>query len=145
MVAKIGMGLVQVFDSFPAGYQTLKVLSVLYLIYLAYTIATAATPNEQAGVKGRLFSFSQAALFQWINPKAWTMTLTATNVYAPSQDTQAVLSVAIIFGVINLPSVSAWTAMGLQLKHLLNSQLRLKVFNYSMATLLIASLYPVLM
>ena len=89
-------------------------------------------------------TFFQAVLFQWVNPKAWTMALTALTVYAPGQDIVAVLWVALIFGTVNLPCVSAWTLLGQQLQHLLTSQRRLVVFNVSMAVLLVLSLYPVL-
>jgi threonine/homoserine/homoserine lactone efflux protein len=84
-------------------------------------------------------------MFQWVNPKAWTMALTALTVYAPSQDLWAVLAVAVIFGSVNLPCVSTWTLMGLHLQRLLISRRRLVTFNISMSILLVVSLYPVLL
>jgi threonine/homoserine/homoserine lactone efflux protein len=147
MVAMVGIGFSQIFNSYPLSHLILKILSVTYLLYLAYKIATASTPTKQLGLedgKARPFTFFQAALFQWVNPKSWTMALTATAVYAPSQSAQAIAVVTGVFGIINLPCVSVWAAMGLQLKQLLTSQRRLRAFNYTMATLLVASLYPVL-
>jgi len=147
MVAMVGIGFSQIFNSYPLSHLILKILSVTYLLYLAYKIATASTPTKQLGIeddKARPFTFFQAALFQWVNPKSWTMALTATAVYAPSQSAQAIAVVTGVFGIINLPCVSVWAAMGLQLKQLLTSQRRLRAFNYTMATLLVASLYPVL-
>ncbi len=147
MVAMVGIGFSQIFNSYPLSHLILKILSVTYLLYLAYKIATASIPTKQLGTKddkAKPFTFFQAALFQWVNPKSWTMALTATAVYAPSQSTQAIAVVTGVFGIINLPCISAWAAMGLQLKQLLTSQRRLRAFNYTMATLLVASLYPVL-
>lgn len=147
MVAMVGIGLSQVFDSLPASHLILKTLSVTYLLYLAYKIATASSPAKELSTsesKAKPFTFIQAALFQWVNPKAWTMALTATAVYAPSQSVQAIAVVTGVFGLINLPCVSVWAVLGLQLKRFLTSPIRLRAFNYSMAALLIASLYPVL-
>lgn len=144
MVAMVGIGLSQIINSLPGSHLILKILSVTYLLYLAYKIATASTPTSQSGAQGRPFTFIQAALFQWVNPKAWTMALTATAVYAPSQSVQAIALVTGVFGLINLPCVSVWAVMGLQLKRFLTSPKRLRAFNYGMATLLVASLYPVL-
>ncbi len=144
MVVMVGVGLVQVFNAVPASHTALKVVSVIYLVYLAWRIATAAPPADGEQAQGRPFTFLQAAAFQWVNPKAWTMALTSVAIYAPSQSLLAVGLVAVVFGIINLPCVSAWTLLGRQLRHFLESPSRLKVFNGVMAALLLLSLYPVL-
>ncbi len=145
MVVMVGVGLVQVFNAIPASYTALKVVSVLYLVYLAAKIATAAPPSDQERAQGNPFTFLQAAAFQWVNPKAWTMALTSVAVYAPSQSFLAVGLVALVFGAINLPCVSVWTVLGEQLRHFLAEPGRLRVFNWVMALLLVGSLYPVLL
>ena len=86
----------------------------------------------------------QAALFQWVNPKAWTMALTAVSAYTlPADPFMSLLVVAAVFGAINLPTVSSWTLMGMQLRRFLSDPLRLRVFNVTMALVLVATLYPV--
>ena len=144
MVVLVGAGLMQLFDLYPVSYDVLRVVCVIYLSYLAYRITTAAAPEHQADSTAKPFSFLQAALFQWVNPKAWTMALTAIAVYSPSRQFDAVLLVAMIFGIINLPTVSVWTLMGEQLRKLLNSPRRLRSFNVTMAVLLMGSLYPLI-
>jgi threonine/homoserine/homoserine lactone efflux protein len=144
MLSLIGVGLIRVFDAYPVSYTVLKGFSVLYLLYLAFRIATAA-PMQATDRGGRPFSFFQAALFQWVNPKGWAMALTAVTVYAPSQSPAAIALIALVFGAINLPSVSTWTLMGQQIQRLLTSPRRLRAFNVTMATLLVGSLYPVFM
>lgn len=143
MVVLVGVGLVQVFDAWPVTHTILKVVSVLYMLWLAWKIAHAA-PARAGETAGRPFTFLQAALFQWVNPKAWAMGLTAVGVYAPSQTLIAVLLVAGVFGLINLPSIACWTALGQKIRGLLGDPVRLRVFNTVMALLLVASLYPVL-
>ncbi|SEO75931.1 Threonine/homoserine/homoserine lactone efflux protein [Salinihabitans flavidus] len=143
MIVLVGTGLMRVFDAFPLTYNILRVVSVVYLLWLAWKIANASAPDGTART-GRPMTFVQAALFQWVNPKAWTMALTAITLYAPERSLAAVVLVAAVFGAINLPSVSVWTVMGQQMRRLLHSPARLTVFNWLMALLLLGSLYPVL-
>lgn len=143
MVLLVGVGLVQVFNAFPVSYVVLKICSVAYLLYLAWKIGSAAPSADDAAEGGSPFTFVQAALFQWVNPKAWTMALTAVSVYSPSQSVAAMAIVAAVFGAVNLPCIGVWTTLGLQLQRVLTSPRRLRAFNVSMAVLLVASLYPV--
>jgi threonine/homoserine/homoserine lactone efflux protein len=146
MIVLVGAGLAQLFATL---HLVLKVVSAVYLVYLAWKIATAPPPDAEGVSRARPMTFVQAALFQWVNPKAWTMALTAVTVYAPSgADAQAawwaLAIIALVFGAVNLPSVSAWTMMGVQLKRVLTAPVALRAFNVTMGVLLVASLYPVL-
>lgn len=142
MIILVGLGLMQLFDSFPMSYEILKVLSIIYLLYLALKIARSGSITEQNNEKLKPLTFIQAALFQWVNPKAWTMALTSISIYAPSNSFISVLLVAIIFGLINLPCISSWIVLGQKMKLILTDQKRFKIFNITMASLLILSLYP---
>lgn len=143
MIVLVGAGLAQIFEAYPVSYTVLKALSVLYLSYLAWKIATAA-PIRKSAEEGRPMTFLQAAAFQWVNPKAWAMALTALSVYAPSQTLTAFALVAVIFATVNLPAITFWTVLGQQMARILTNPRRLTTFNWTMAGLLIASLYPVL-
>ncbi|MDX1451618.1 MAG: LysE family translocator [Oleiphilaceae bacterium] len=144
MVILVGSGLMHLFDAYPRSYTVLQVVSVVYLLFLAYKIATAGKPDTRKNHRAKPITFVQAVLFQWVNPKAWTMALTAISVYAPERSLNAVLLVAMVFGLINLPSVSVWTVLGLQMRKLLTNPVRLRWFNLTMAVLLVASLFPML-
>ncbi len=143
MVLLVGIGIMQVFDQWPATYTVLKVLSVAYLLYLAWKIANAAPP-EKTEAKGEPLSFLQAAAFQWVNPKAWTMALSAITLYAASRDLPAVLWVAGTYVAVSLISTTSWTVLGQQMRRWLKSPARMRVFNWTMAGLLVATLIPVL-
>ncbi|NIZ60990.1 hypothetical protein DL239_08380 [Sedimentitalea sp. CY04] len=143
MVLMVGAGLVQVFDAYPVSYTVLKVGSVVYLLYLAWKIANAG-PAEAGEISGKPMTFLQAAAFQWVNPKAWAMALTAISAYTPDQTLMAILLVGVVFGAVNLPSVSSWTVLGQQMARVLTNPRRLTAFNWTMAVLLVASLYPVI-
>lgn len=143
MVFLVGSGLAQLFHRYPQADLVLKLAATLYMLWLAWKIANAAPPRE-GEAKGRPFSFVQAAAFQWVNPKAWAMALTAVTVYAPSDTMGAMALVAIVFAAVNLPSVGVWAIAGQGLRRWLTTRRRLRVFNVGMAILLVASLWPVL-
>jgi len=144
MTILVGLGLMNVFDTYPAVYTALKILSIAFLLYLAWKIAHAA-PLGKTSAGGKPMTFLQAVAFQWVNPKAWAMALTAISVYAPSQSIKAVVITALIFGAINLPSCSIWMFIGRQIHRVLTDPMRMRIFNISMAVLLLGSLYPILM
>ncbi len=143
MVFLVGLGLAQLFDRYPVSHSVLKVLSVVYMTWLAWKIANSASPTK-AESHGKPMTFLQAAAFQWVNPKAWAMALTAVTVYSPDDRLFSVGMVAIIFGLINGPCVSLWTVLGLQIRRFLTDPRRLRNFNWTMALLLMLSLFPVL-
>jgi threonine/homoserine/homoserine lactone efflux protein len=143
MVFVVGIGLAQVFQRYPALQTALAVVSVIYMLWLAWKIAHAAAP-EEGRAAGQPFSFFQAAAFQWVNPKAWAMALTAVTVYAGGTGWGAMALVALIFCAVNLPSVALWAWAGQGLRRWLTTNRRLVIFNRGMALLLVASLWPVL-
>lgn len=144
MIVLVGLGLVRIFDAFPVTHLILSIVGIVYLLWLAWKIAHASAPDS-ARAGARPFTFLQAALFQWVNPKAWQMALTAITLYAPDRSVMAILWVGLIFALINLPSVSTWTVLGQQMRRILSSPARLRAFNWGMAALLVASLVPVLL
>lgn len=141
-----GSGLNQLFQAYPVTHTVLKFLSVAFMLYLAYKIATAAPPpSGEAPRAGTPMTFVQAALFQWINPKAIAMAVSAVSAYAPpSHGFWGVALVAVIFSAINLPTINIWTMLGTQLRRILDVAWKLRMFNITAALLLIATLYPIL-
>ena len=72
------------------------------------------------------------------------MALTAVTVYAPPQKPLlGLVTVAVIFGAINLPSVGLWALLGVQMRRLLDEPGKMRAFNITAALLLVATLYPV--
>lgn len=145
MVFMVGVVLLGVFLAYPALNVILKVVSAAYMLWLAWKIANAVPP-EMKQVTGKPFTFLQAAAFQWVNPKAWFMATTAISAYAPQDRGLVVgsLMVAGIFAATNLPAVTIWAWIGVQLRRWLGTARRLRVFNITMALLLVASLWPML-
>ena len=144
MIMLVGVGLAGLFETYPIAYLVLQTASFAYLLYLAYRIASAGSPFDKNAEGGKPLTALEAALFQWINPKSWSMALTAITVYSPNQSLDTIILTAVIFGLIALPAVSVWAWMGQNLKRILRSPTHMQAFNIGMAILLVASLYPVL-
>ena len=144
MVGLIGLGLAGIFARYPALLVAMKWFGAAYMVFLAFKLARAA-PLKEGAPGGRPMTFLQAAAFQWINPKAWVMGVTAVATYTlPERYEFSVLVVALVFGAVNLPSVSSWVLFGTALRRALSNPGVLRLFNWTMAVLLIASLYPAL-
>ena len=90
-------------------------------------------------------TFGEAALFQWVNVKAWVMAIGGMAAYVrPAHAVSDVILVALVFGIINLPCVSSWAGFGHALRRLLRDPVKVRVFNIAMAALLVASVVPML-
>lgn len=144
MILLLGTGLMQAFDQVSWSYDLLKLLCVLYMGYLALKLMKTQTKDLHADGSGEPLGFLQAALFQWVNPKVWSMALAAITLYSPERSFDNVLLIASAFAIVNLPSIGIWVVLGQQVRNYLRSAARLKAFNISMVVLLLASLYPIL-
>lgn len=144
LVLGIGFGLGALLSTFPALYLVLKILGGSYLVYIAWRIATSDTlPEAKAGA--RPMTFLEAAAFQWVNPKAWVMLVSAMGIYTdPEHYARTVILIFLAFAIATIPCVTAWAGFGSVLRAWLADPVRLKWFNITMALLLVASLWPML-
>ncbi len=141
MLVAVGAGLGAVLQSHPEVQRALTYIGAAYLLWLAWKIAVAAAPVAGATV-GHPLNFFQAAAFQWVNPKAWMMSLGAVAAFT-SADRDFVLDltvIAIAFASVVYPCVSIWTLFGGAIGRLLRDPRLRTVFNVSIALLLVASL-----
>jgi len=144
MLLVVGLGLGTVLQQSPVLHRGLQWVCVAYLLYLAWQIATAqpATVQSQGS---KPFSFLQAALFQWVNPKAWVFSTGVVAVYVPAAEFFLNLFVAmLVCGLTNIPSVFIWTWFGRSLRCFLQKPAAVRRFNVCMGLLLVLSLYPMM-
>lgn len=146
MIFGVGMGIMQIFEAYPVSLVVMKVLSAVYLIYLAYKIASTRPSGVDAEIKNsRPLTFIQAAAFQWVNPKAWAMALTAISAYTIANNMLfSVFTVIFVFLAVGMMSANTWTIIGLKLRIFLSNPVAFRAFNISCALILVATLYPVL-
>jgi threonine/homoserine/homoserine lactone efflux protein len=146
MILAIGFGIASLFSAYPMLYDVLKWTSIAYMLWLAWKIANAGPMTKEAAEASRPMRFYEAALFQWVNPKAWAMALTGVAAYTlPGAFALSLSIMALVFFLICLPSVAAWNGFGVGLRQILQDPRRVRVFNIVMAVLLVLSLVPVVM
>lgn len=109
-----------------------------YLMWLAWRQAHAGQPGS-AG-RGQPLGFVAAAMFQWVNPKAWMMVLNVAILFlAPSAGWVDTLLLAVLCALVNLPCIALWAVVGDRLRNRLSEPALLARFNYTMAALLAAT------
>lgn len=142
MVLLFGLGLAGIVARAPWLYTVLHIASSAYLLYLAWRIATSSGVGG-GGERAKPLSFLDAAAFQWVNPKAWAMTLgAATSFSRPEHLITDVTIVAFILAICGIPCIMLWAGGGLAVRHLIARPSLLRGFNIGMALLLVASLLP---
>lgn len=144
MVGLVGVGLDAVFSRFPALLPTMRYAGAAYMLWLAIRLALAG-PIGDADYSGNPLGFFGAAAFQWINPKAWVIAISALTAYAVSDNySRSVAVVALVFGIVTLPCVALWVLFGTAMRRALSNPRFVRPFNLAMAALLVASIVPVL-
>ena len=141
-IGLIGLGIGSLFAAYPTLVQVLRVVSGGYLLWLAWSLARATPPVPgEAPRAGQPLSFFGAALFQWVNPKAWMMALTVCAAFLPSGDSRltGLLTVATIAMLVNLPCIVVWAGAGVALRRWLTAPARWRGFNLTMAAALVVT------
>jgi threonine/homoserine/homoserine lactone efflux protein len=156
MIFCVGMGLQTMFSVVPQLEMILRYVGTVYLLWLAWKIANSGPISSGSGdaksSDAKPMGFWAATAFQWVNPKAWFMAISAITTYASTAASAEVgsklvqvLLVVLVFGIINLPLVACWGWFGSAMRRFLQDPKNLKIFNVTMAVLLIASLYPIVL
>lgn len=145
MVLLVGLGFGVVFERYPHLHQLIKVLGVVYLLWLAWRIASAEPKAIEQG-KSKPLSFIQAALFQWVNAKAWVMASGAVAAFTTVGGSYwfEILSITLAFLLVAFPCVGIWLVFGAALRTVLTKAVFQRIFNVVMASILIISVLPVI-
>ncbi len=146
MLVALGLGPGQLLVAYPQAHLALKIAGATYLVFLAWKMATASGIH-QGDKKGSPLTFLQAALFQWLNPKAWVIALGALTAYTTVGG--AVIRETLIIAAIFVPTcilaLAVWAVGGVALRQILQAPMALRIFNWAMALMLLATLAPLLM
>ncbi|MEL6751730.1 MAG: LysE family translocator, partial [Pseudomonadota bacterium] len=129
MLAAVGAGIGALVTQVPGVLLAIKIVGGLYMLWLAWKIANSG-PVAQAEGTASPMTFMQAALFQWVNPKAWMMATFAMATYTASGNYWVnVAIISSVFAAINLPAVGVWAGFGQALREVLKDPFWLRVFN----------------
>ncbi|MEO9273370.1 LysE family translocator [Marinomonas sp. 5E14-1] len=136
LISSALLGLGALFSLYPPLYSLLKWLGGGYLLWLAWKIANAPVSglSTDSGEKSAPMHWWQAALFQFINPKAWMMAISCVGAFAVPGDlyVQSGLLILVIFSCVNLPTISLWAGLGVSIRGWLTDTTRQRAFNIMM-------------
>lgn len=144
MVICVGLGVGELFEIFPFIYTTLKVVGISYLIWMAWHIANTKGSLNTENKKDKPFTFLQAALFQWINPKAWMMAITSTAAFITDHQVASVqvMIISCIYFFCAIFSTNSWALGGVMLRRFIQNERLIQIFNIAMAILIVGSIIP---
>ena len=139
-LALVCLGLGSLFAAFPVLLDILRYVGAAYILYLAYKMfgSLNITATED---KSRPLKYYEAILFQFVNPKAWVICITAASLFYPEQENLIIgtLFMVVMSTVINIPSISIWAFGGSVIRFYLNNIKLKKIIEWLLALLLIAT------
>ena len=144
-LALVCLGLGSLFTKFPILLDVLRYVGSAYILYLAYKMfgsINISTTKE----KSRPLKYYEAILFQFVNPKAWVICITAVTLFYPEKENIIVGTIFMVFmsTIINIPSISIWALGGSIIRHYLKNNKLKKIIEFFLAILLIATALSVL-
>ena len=145
-LALVCLGLGSLFTTFPILLDILRFVGAAYILYLAYKMfgSLNITSSED---KSRPLKYHEAILFQFINPKAWVICITAVSLFYPEKENLFVgtLFMVIMSTIINIPSISIWAFGGSVIRHYLSNTSLKKIIEWILALLLLGTAVSVLL
>lgn len=137
LLAFIGFGFHQVLELYPAFLKYLTIAGALFIVYMGYLIATSKP--ELKLEQPALRTFSQGFLLQWLNPKAWMACVSGVSLFSAPEDSTQFITFLLIYFTVCYLSLFAWSLLGDKATLLLNTELKLKLFNWLMGALLVVT------
>ncbi len=144
MVALVACGLGLPLAQSRIVQRVAQVAGAIWMARLAWKIATAPVEGDIRAAPP--LSFWSACAFQWVNPKGWIMAIAAAATFLPPGGNALVFGplIGLVFTLVSVPCVGGWGLIGARGAHLLRHPVRLRVFNVTMALLLLATVVTML-
>ena len=139
-LALVCFGLGSLFSQFPILLEVLKYIGACYLLYLAWkmfgSLNISRTEEKSSPLK-----YYEAILFQFVNPKAWVICITAVSLFYPENVNLIIgtLFLVIMSTIINLPSISIWAFGGSIIRRYLSNKKLKTIIEWILAILLLGT------
>mgnify|MGYP001040456082 FL=1 len=145
-LALVCFGLGSLFAQFPLLLEILKYIGAIYLLYLAWKMFGSLNISI-AEEKSSPLKYYEAILFQFVNPKAWVICITAVSLFYPEKENLIIgtLFLVIMSTIINLPSISMWAFGGSVIRHYLSNEKLKKSVEWFLALLLLGTAISIIL
>ena len=136
-IGLVCFGLGNLFLIYPEIQIYMKILCFLYLLYLSWKMIGSFNLIKKES--GRPLMLYEASLFQFINPKAWSIAIAVASGFFPTEENIfiGVAFVTITAAVICFPSICLWALFGSGLRTFVNNEKTKKITEYFLAFLLV--------
>ena len=136
-ISLVCLGLGKIFQIYPYIQEVLKYVCAAYLLYLGYKIIGSFSEHKKNS--SRPLKLYEAALFQFVNPKAWTVAIMVASGFFPKEE---ILIIAIIFStltaaIVCFPSICLWALFGSSIRLMIKNTKIKKVVEFLLAFLLL--------
>lgn len=133
----VALGVGSLLLLYPSLHLGMKIAGSAYLLWLSWKIATAAYEKLETDAQPRRMPFYQGGLLQFLNPKAWLMSLGAVAGFslAGEQYVASVVAISVAMAAVNAVAGAVWIGFGTLIGRLLRSRTAWKLFNLSMGLL----------
>ena len=137
LVIFLQIGSVIIFQKFEILQKSITILGSIYLVFIAFKLSFSFKKSEN--VNSQPVTFLNTFFFQFINPKAIIIALTAISMFIDPQIDflKDSIILTIIFFLMAVGSQAAWCLMGKYLRKFATSDRFIQNFNYTMSFLLI--------
>ena len=138
-----GLGIV--FEKYPIIHELLKYIGTIYLIFLAWKMLGSLKIGKQD--TSTPLKFYEAVFFQFVNPKAWVICITAVSLFLPKDEglISSIIFLVFLSSVINLPCISCWAIFGTFIRNFLKNTIAKKIVEWLMAILLVLTATTILL
>ena len=138
-ISLVCLGLGKIFVMYPHIQEVLKYVCAAYLLYLGYKIIGSFSEHKKDS--SRPLKLYEAALFQFVNPKAWTVAIMVASGFFPKEE---ILVIAILFStltaaIVCFPSICLWALFGSSIRLIIKNTKIKKVVEFLLAFLLLVT------
>ena len=138
-ISLVCLGLGKIFQIYPHIQEVLKYVCAAYLLYLGYKIIGSFSEHKKDS--SRPLKLYEAALFQFVNPKAWTVAIMVASGFFPKEE---ILVIAILFStltaaIVCFPSICLWALFGSSIRLMIKNTKIKKVVEFLLAFLLLVT------
>ena len=145
-LALVCLGLGSLFTYYPFLLDILRYVGAAYILFLAYKMFGSLNISSSEE-KTRPLKYYEAILFQFVNPKAWVICITAVSLFYPEKENLFIgtIFMVIMSTIINIPSISIWALGGSIIRFYLNNKILKKMIEWLLALMLILTSISVFM
>ncbi len=142
----VGFGFGVVVERYPIAHEVFRYVAIGFILYIAWKIARAGPIEAETEGAIRPMRVHEAALFQIVNPKTWSMILAVVALYTTASGNRVgeVAWIVAMFSIFGFPCSFAWCLVGRLLARFFRSPRIATLANGTMAALLVLTVVPML-